>query len=228
MRVLIIFLVVVFLALMTIREKFGASKPPLERVHQELYQALIVLDGIFRQGGLKYTISFGTLLGAVRHTDFIPWDDDADLIVEYRDKKRLESLIPHIQSAGYRYERLWKLHRVHTANSFIDIFLMEFDRDGISRRCQGDKRSCQPLDQEWWSKWWKFRPEDYYPFKLARLRNHYFPCPNKTMKMLHQWYGKNCLTECETHWWDHETSRVVKPRKIPCEKVRITYPKRFK
>lgn len=37
------------------------------------------IDKICLEHGIRYWIMFGTLLGAVRHKGFIPWDDDVDL-----------------------------------------------------------------------------------------------------------------------------------------------------
>lgn len=48
-------------------------------------QNLLAVDKICREHGLRYYISDGTLLGAVRHGGFIPWDDDLDIVMPRPD-----------------------------------------------------------------------------------------------------------------------------------------------
>lgn len=51
----------------------------MSRVHQANLTILKEIDRICRKYNIKYMLDAGTLIGAVRHKGFIPWDDDADV-----------------------------------------------------------------------------------------------------------------------------------------------------
>lgn len=60
----------------------------IEEVHDILYDILCDVDDFCRREGIRYYIGYGTLLGAVRYGDFIPWDDDADIVMPREDFDR--------------------------------------------------------------------------------------------------------------------------------------------
>ena len=51
----------------------------MERIHDANFDMLCEVDRICRKYDIKYYLHGGTFLGAVRHQDFIPWDDDVDI-----------------------------------------------------------------------------------------------------------------------------------------------------
>lgn len=66
----------------------------LEELQDVQYESLKDIASFCEKHGLKYALYCGTLLGAVRHHGFIPWDDDVDLVMPLEDYRRFEQLFP--------------------------------------------------------------------------------------------------------------------------------------
>ena len=56
-------------------------KISIDEYKQIIVQILQKIDRICRENNLSYALASGTLLGAIRHNGFIPWDDDADIVM---------------------------------------------------------------------------------------------------------------------------------------------------
>ena len=48
----------------------------LQQIQNRELQILVQFDSVCQKEGFRYSLGGGTLLGAVRHKGFIPWDDD--------------------------------------------------------------------------------------------------------------------------------------------------------
>lgn len=62
--------------------------PEVRKVQLALLRMLKSVDAICRRHSLSYWLDGGTLLGAVRHLGFIPWDDDLDIVMPRGDYEK--------------------------------------------------------------------------------------------------------------------------------------------
>ena len=74
-------------------------KMSLEESKQIMFEILCTFDKFCKNNGLMYSLSEGTLLGAVRHKGFIPWDDDIDIVMPRKD---YELFIQQFRDARYK------------------------------------------------------------------------------------------------------------------------------
>lgn len=109
---------------------------------------LIEFDRVCRANNIDYRISSGTMLGAVRHGGFIPWDDDADISM-LRENYEKFKLVAHqmnpeicyfqdnttdpeyrwgygkLRRTGTRYVRLGQDHLKCKTGIFVDVFVLD-------------------------------------------------------------------------------------------------------
>ena len=75
-----------------------------EAVQKHALAALSEFDRICKSHHINYTLAYGTLIGAIRHKGFIPWDDDIDVCVSRKDLIRLRSLANKELGKGFFYQ----------------------------------------------------------------------------------------------------------------------------
>lgn len=110
---------------------------------KELLIMLKKIDAFCQKYGVSYSLAGGSLLGAVRHNGFIPWDDDVDLMVD-RDnlQKFLKAFQEHPDETPYclnRYLWIYRIQEVDDASKgilrpTIDIFVLDNCPDSTFQR----------------------------------------------------------------------------------------------
>ena len=77
--------------------RYNGENTKLRKAQLCMLDILIQFDKVCRNNNISYWLDGGTLLGAVRHQGFIPWDDDLDVCIQSKDYPKLrEALIKEL------------------------------------------------------------------------------------------------------------------------------------
>lgn len=169
-------------------------KLSLEEVKKIQVEMLVDFDSFCRKNNITYFLAYGTLLGAIRHKGYIPWDDDIDVMVP---RPEIEKLVKSYHSDKYAiidtdndslyefpYPRmvskntfLKKGFFARTYGVFIDIYPIDAfpaSEEGI-QKYRDDLEKVRKVRAFWIrlrNKVFKYLPISWFPFVREYTKKH--------------------------------------------------------
>ena len=109
---------------------YNSSKEEIDnfQVHEVVEKIIFEIDRICRKHHIPYALAFGSALGLNNYGDFVPWDDDGDIVIDYFDYDRLvdafkadlsDEFVFDTEAVNPRYNPLIPHIKVRYKNSFI-------------------------------------------------------------------------------------------------------------
>ncbi len=105
-----------------------------EQVKSRELEILKYVDAFCKKHGLTYFLSYGSLLGAVRHKGFIPWDDDIDISMLRPDYERFMHLVAQEEDPRFKAmlpgRKDYPYHFIKIVDSQTELLEDELDYPG--------------------------------------------------------------------------------------------------
>lgn len=198
------------------------------RDYGQSLELLRYVIGICEKYEINYFLSYGTLLGQVRHGGFIPWDDDIDLAVDgdrflaLLDQGKLSNATYQVVSIlhknfGVYYKFIYRDHpkiikherKLRWSWPFVDIFIYQ-ERDGniYNLPIHTLKHTETVLEKSL-----------IFPLQTALFEGLQVKIPNRSHKLLDKFYGKDWAHLCKSGDYSHKLERRQQNDDLPCSQV---------
>ncbi len=109
--------------------------PGIKQIDKEIAtDNLLLLKNFLYKNGIFFQLTAGTLLGAIRESDFISHDEDIDLAFNDNDRNRVLNLLPSLRNFGFelcRYDRR-DLYSIMRNEEYIDLYFFKPFKQGLS------------------------------------------------------------------------------------------------
>lgn len=205
-----------------------------EQILENLRKMLQIVDKLFKTHNITYWMDGGTLLGAIRHQDIIPWDDDGDLVILSRDEQKLLSLERELNNFGYGLSETWCGYKVFPLNGkeikywnrnwqwgksskdiedaerfdyrfpFLDIMLIEKINDKYHYSNEKVRRIWPNYYHE---------TKDVFPLKKYKFNEFELMGPNNPIPYLNRSYGNDWYNTAYRQY-DHENQKILDKTKF--------------
>lgn len=156
--------------------------------HILLHSIMKRLDKLMKENEVEYFVIAGSLMGAFRYNNRMPWDDDIDIGMMSEQRKRFESINFHSYGLairkvdfGYKVYDSKQNRRIFTESTFpfIDVFRFINTGDSISYE-SSSARKMWPREY--------IKHEYLYPLGTCNYDGMSLPCPGKSKEFLDQAY----------------------------------------
>ena len=126
------------------QEKIG-----LEELQDRVYRIFVDFDRICRKYNIRYSMEGGTLLGAVKYQNFVPWDDDIDVIMLRDEYEKFLSVAPGELADGfflqsYNNVRQFPLNYAKLCDTSTEIY--DYDYSHLKEMNHGIFIDIFPID----------------------------------------------------------------------------------
>jgi phosphorylcholine metabolism protein LicD len=164
------------------------SRKIADKLAKDLKNMYVDIRTILDNNDIPHWVYFGTLLGAVRHKGFIPWDDDWDIKIRFGDINKLKSAFEDNKQYKLKYLdrdscfiKVFPIDAINMGVPFIDIFF-DIEKDDKQGSCefQNCLETCTNINID---------KTDIFPLNKAIFEDIWVYIPNKPDKLLTLKYG---------------------------------------
>jgi hypothetical protein len=169
---------------------------------KKLLKILKLWNELTKKCGIDYWACGGTLLGAVRHSGFIPWDNDIDISIMLSDLKKVKKNLDKHPVLKY-YESMCGL-RVYVDDdgndneTVMDIFICDYYNKVTIK-------FCGMLSDKGGPTWWmseifpnqEIYESELYPLKEVAFEDTVVMVPKNEINVLYRNFSDQCLSACK-------------------------------